>query len=242
MKLGIISDIHSNIIALNEVLKEFEKIKVDKIICCGDIIGIGPRPDETIQALMQMKNKLIAVRGNHEKYLLDGLPTNIHDNKRNMSLKEIKNHKWTHSRIGKFQKDFLENLPMYKIIEIENKKIFIIHYPMNKEGEYKKHIKNPTFEEYKEMFSKDNSNIYVYGHTHITCINNKESKWYINAGALGCPLKSNIANAGILNINDDKISFEQLRIPYNVNEVIKQIKELKFPFYEEILKIFYGNR
>ena len=32
MKLGIITDIHSNIIALNEVLKQFEKIKIDKII------------------------------------------------------------------------------------------------------------------------------------------------------------------------------------------------------------------
>ena len=30
MKLGIITDIHSNIIALNEVLKQFEKIKIEK--------------------------------------------------------------------------------------------------------------------------------------------------------------------------------------------------------------------
>lgn len=35
-------------------------------------------------------------------------------------------------------------------MEIENKKIFIIHYPMNEEGEYKKHIKNPTIEENKK--------------------------------------------------------------------------------------------
>ena len=42
MKIGIITDVHSNIIALNAVLNEFEKIEVDKIICCGDIIGIGP--------------------------------------------------------------------------------------------------------------------------------------------------------------------------------------------------------
>ena len=32
MKLGIITDIHSNIIALNEILKEFEKRKIEKII------------------------------------------------------------------------------------------------------------------------------------------------------------------------------------------------------------------
>ena len=45
-----------------------------------------------------------------------------------------------------------------------------------------------------------------------------------------------------LDIKDDKINFEQLAIPYNVDKVIKEIRKLKFPFYEGILKIFYGDR
>ena len=49
MKIGIITDIHSNINALNAVLEKFDKMKVDKIICCGDIIGIGSNPEETVQ-------------------------------------------------------------------------------------------------------------------------------------------------------------------------------------------------
>lgn len=57
MKIGIITDVHSNIIALNAVLNEFEKIEVDKIICCGDIIGIGPNPEETVQKLMKSDDK-----------------------------------------------------------------------------------------------------------------------------------------------------------------------------------------
>ena len=242
MKLGIITDIHSNIIALNEVLKEFEKIKIDKIICCGDIIGIGPNPEEVVQRLMKLKGKLVAVRVNHEKYLLEGLPINVHDNKRKMSLEEIQNHKWTHSRISESSKKFLEKLPIYKNIEMQNKKIYIIHYPMNSDGVYKEHIKNPTIKENERMFSKVDSDIYVYGHTHVVCINNKDNKWYINPGSLGCPVQSNIANAGVLDIKDDKINFEQLAISYNVDEVIKEIKKLKVPFYEGILKIFYGDR
>lgn len=39
MKIGIISDIHGNIDALNSVLKMLEKEEVDKIICLGDFIG-----------------------------------------------------------------------------------------------------------------------------------------------------------------------------------------------------------
>ena len=91
------------------------------------------------------------------------------------------------------------------------------------------------------MFSEIDADIYIYGHTHTTSINNKNNKWYINLGSLGCPVKTNIANAGILEINKNEIHYKQLKIEYNVNEVIKEIERLKFPFYEEILKIFYGK-
>lgn len=109
MKIGIITDVHSNIIALNTVLNEFEKIKVDKIICCGDVIGIGPNPEETIQALIKRKDILLAVRGNHEQYLLKGLPKNVHDDGRTMSLEEIDNHEWTHSKLSENSKILLAN-------------------------------------------------------------------------------------------------------------------------------------
>ena len=241
MKIGIITDIHSNISALKMVLNKFKKIEVDKIICCGDIIGIGPNPEETVQELMKIKDKLIAVRGNHEQYLLKGLPKNIHDNKKAMSLEEINNHKWTHSKLSENSINFISQLKISNIIEIEGKKIYIVHYPSDENGIYKQHIKKPTIKENKEMFSRIDADIFIYGHTHTISINNENNKWYINSGSLGCPLKSNIANAGILEINKNEIFYEQLKIEYNVNEVIQEIKRLKFPFYKGILKIFYGN-
>ena len=241
MKIGIITDVHSNIIALNTVLNEFEKIKVDKIICCGDVIGIGPNPEETIQALIKRKDILLAVRGNHEQYLLKGLPKNVHDDGRTMSLEEIDNHEWTHSKLSENSKNFISKFKISNIIEIEGKKIYIVHYPSNENGIYKKHIKKPTIKQNEEMFSEIDADIYIYGHTHTTSINNKNNKWYINSGSLGCPIKSNIANAGILEINKNEICYKQLKIEYNVNEVIKVIERLRFPFYKGILKIFYGK-
>ena len=241
MKIGIIADIHSNINALNVVLNKFDKIKIDKIICCGDVIGIGPNPEETIQALIKRKDILLAVRGNHEQYLLKGLPKKIHDDKREMNLGEIKNHEWTHSKLSENSKNFISQFKISNIIEIEGKKIYINHYPSNENGIYKKHIKKLTIKQNEEMFSGIDADIFIYGHTHTTSINNKNNKWYINPGSLGCPVKSNIANAGILEINKNEVYYEQLKIEYNVNEVIQEIERLKFPFYKGILKIFYGK-
>lgn len=61
MKLGVITDIHNNITALKFIVEKLQLLKCDKIICCGDIIGIGPYPEETVQYLMQIPD-LIAVR------------------------------------------------------------------------------------------------------------------------------------------------------------------------------------
>ena len=239
MKIGIITDIHSNIQALNTILNEFERIRVDKIICCGDIIGIGINPEETVQALLKIKDKLIAVRGNHEQYLLNGLPKEIHDNKRKMSEIEIKNHKWNHSKLSDQSIEFLTQLEISQNIELAGKRFYIVHYPQQTDGTYQKHIKNPSAMDNVEMFKENDADIFLYGHTHTFSVNNIDDKWYINTGSLGCPMDSNIARAGILEINDGKIKFNSINIEYNVKEIIDKINNLKFPFYEEILKIFY---
>ena len=41
------------------------QMNCDRIICCGDIIGIGPNPEETVREMIRIPG-LIAVRGNHE--------------------------------------------------------------------------------------------------------------------------------------------------------------------------------
>lgn len=224
MKIGIITDIHSNIQALNAVLNEFDKEKVDKIICCGDIIGIGINPEEAVQTLIKRKEMLIAVSGNHEQYLIKGLPNKVHDDNRKMSNEECENHKWNHSKLSKQSKEFLNTLELSKNIEIEGKRFYITHYPINDDNTYKKHIKNPSIEENKEMFKKINADVFLYGHTHTYSVNCKEDRWYINTGTLGCPMNSNIAKAGILEIVNGKIKFNAISVQYNVEEIVRAIK------------------
>lgn len=223
IKVGIITDIHSNVQALGAVLKEFDRIEVEKIICCGDIIGIGPNPEETVQMLMKRKHSLIAVRGNHEKYLIEGLPREVHEDKRKMSSEEIKNHEWNHNKLSEESKNFIIELPKTRSFEIENKKIYVVHYPYDEIGNYKKIIKRPTIGENQEMFKEIDADIFLYGHTHTISINSNDDKWYINTGAVGCIIDNYMANAGILSINNGKVDFQCLNIKYDINKTIEEI-------------------
>lgn len=94
--------------------------------------------------------------------------------------------------------------------------------------------------ELKEMFNDNEADIYLFGHTHTNYVNKIDDKWYINAGSLGCPMNGNCANAGLLEIDGEDIKFENVKVEYDVREIIDEIIKLKMPFYKEILKIFYG--
>jgi diadenosine tetraphosphatase ApaH/serine/threonine PP2A family protein phosphatase len=61
---ALISDIHSNLPALQNVLADIKRHDIDEIICLGDIVGYGPDPRACIDLCMQCK---VALLGNHDQ-------------------------------------------------------------------------------------------------------------------------------------------------------------------------------
>jgi diadenosine tetraphosphatase ApaH/serine/threonine PP2A family protein phosphatase len=61
---ALISDIHSNLEALEAVLKDIDQQKIKEIYCLGDIVGYGPNPRECVDLVMQCKLVLL---GNHDQ-------------------------------------------------------------------------------------------------------------------------------------------------------------------------------
>lgn len=53
MLLGLISDVHANAVALDAVLDELRRQRVDKVVCLGDLVGYGPAPNETIERVRE---------------------------------------------------------------------------------------------------------------------------------------------------------------------------------------------
>ena len=241
MKIGIISDIHGNIDALEVVLNALETANVDKVICLGDLVGGAAKSEEVIQRIIQLKNKCICVRGNREKYIIDGMPLFVHDEKIKINQEQLARNEWIKNHLSSSSLKYINNLPTDLIYKIDEKTIYISHYPMNKDGSFRKHIKSATSNENEEMFSGIEADIYLYGHTHERIFNTINNKIYINPGALGCPGKTNNATYGILEIKNNEINYEQLNIAYNVEKVISHIKTVAFPDYKNVLKFFYGK-
>lgn len=242
MKIGILTDIHNNVIALDVILLEFVSQKCDKIICAGDIIGIGPDPEETVQKMMTIPD-LLVVRGNHERYLLEGMP-NIYPNDEKMSYEEMEFHRWEHQRLSQSSIAFLRKLPYQINFNVLGKNIAVMHYGMHQDHKFVNCIEDLDENDLWELFSQGEHDIIIYGHDHARMICQIQNKWFINAGSLGCPsLDQDVARAAILEITEnDEIMINALDIKYNVDKVIEKIDRLKYPTYEEVKKIFFGVR
>jgi putative phosphoesterase len=71
MKLGLISDIHGNLIALRAVLADAHSCGVDRWWVLGDIVALGPDPVGVLACLNELP-QLDAISGNTERYVLTG--------------------------------------------------------------------------------------------------------------------------------------------------------------------------
>ena len=68
MRVAVLSDIHSNIVALDAVL--LHAGDVDTIWHLGDVVGYGPEPDAVVARLSE--RKATGVRGNHDAAAIGG--------------------------------------------------------------------------------------------------------------------------------------------------------------------------
>jgi predicted phosphodiesterase len=70
-RIGLISDIHGNLLALEAVLAELERDELDGLICLGDVAA-GPRPHETLARVRGLGCPI--VMGNWDAWFLDRPP------------------------------------------------------------------------------------------------------------------------------------------------------------------------
>jgi diadenosine tetraphosphatase ApaH/serine/threonine PP2A family protein phosphatase len=64
MRVAVVSDIHSNLHALEAVLAALDADAPDELWCLGDLVGYGPRPNECCAAVESRAS--ICLAGNHD--------------------------------------------------------------------------------------------------------------------------------------------------------------------------------
>jgi|SRR5271157_586142 len=211
MKIGLISDIHSNAIALEAVLKNMGD--VDAIVCAGDVVGYNPYPNETIELLKKYNVK--CVMGDHDKAVISGDIEWFN----HMTADTLK---WTIKHLTRENLDYLKHLPDH--IDVDGMTIYHGH-PGN--------IKDFAFEYEPEKLcgifeAVDHHQVFTFGHTHIPLLKECGDKTVLNPGSVGQPRDGN-NQASYAIWDTEKHTFDIKRIDYDYKKVQAKIHEVGLP-------------
>jgi diadenosine tetraphosphatase ApaH/serine/threonine PP2A family protein phosphatase len=72
VRIAVLSDVHSNLHALEAVLAEVDEGAFDEIWCLGDVVGYGPRPNDCAAQIQE--RSAICLAGNHDLVVLGKIP------------------------------------------------------------------------------------------------------------------------------------------------------------------------
>jgi len=235
MSFALVSDIHSNLAALQAVMEDIAQRGVKEIFCLGDIVGYGPQPAECLDLLID--KGAASIIGNHDHAVFFE-PTNFNVGAEKASY-------WTRQCLeeepDKAKRDrrwhFIGRLP----VRLEMGNILLVHgsprRPVNEyifpDDVYTNSGKiSANFERVKQLC--------FVGHTHVPGVFLEDPDFYgtdeldmeypiadaeraiINVGSVGQPRDQDV-RASYVVVNEKKVEF--VRVEYDFEATAKLIIE-----------------
>ncbi len=214
MLVGLIADVHSNAIALREVLSTLDAIGAEKILHAGDIIGYNPYPDETVELFK--KKKIISILGNHDRALITGDTSDFNP----YAAAALR---WTKSTISPDNIDYIRGLENVEHINLQDIRITLVHGSPKDPDEY---IYPEDVE--SDLLKAGDCDILILGHTHVQFKKEHPEGIIVNPGSVGQPRDGNPRAAfAVLDTDTRKIKLE--RASYNIEKVIEDMLAAHLP-------------
>lgn len=231
MKYAIVSDIHSNLEALEAVLEDIRNNKVVKLICLGDIVGYGASPNECINLVKD--NFHTVLMGNHDHAAIGKTRCEyFNPNARNAIL-------WTKRVLGFEETEYLKTLPFIN----REDNIVYAHANLRRPDEW-----DYIIDDFQASLSFDRmlkAQLAFIGHSHVPVhFYNGDSQGYdhsqgkieidrnysyiINVGSVGQPRDGNEKSCYVI-YDIERNFFEYRRIKYDIKSAQKKILDAGLP-------------
>ena len=230
MKYAILSDIHSNVDALNVVLADAQEQKCTHYVCLGDVVGYGPNPKESLEAVRELNCPTIM--GNHDEYCATELDLTGFNP---MAADAIK---WTRAQLSEEDKAWLRDLKYVRIVE----SFTIVHATLDLPEKWAY-----VFDKLAAAasFNYQHTAVCFNGHTHVPIAFVRGDKgikgglyskirievgrkYFINCGSIGQPRDRNPKAAYVIFDLINNI-IELRRLDYDIGSVQAKIRDAGLP-------------
>jgi putative phosphoesterase len=230
-RIGLISDPHGNLLALDAVLAELEREELDGLICLGDV-SAGPQPAETLARVRELGCPI--VQGNWDEWFCEGFPPGQDDTAR--KLVEI-GESW----VGQMSTDDLELMRGFaRTVQLDLGDGVTALCFHGSPSSHMEGIYAVTPEEtLAGYFGEAATPVLLCGHTHVQLARRHEDSLVVNPGSVGLPFLSWAphevrvapwAEYGVLGWEEEgRLSVELRRTTYDVDAFLDLALESGMP-------------
>jgi diadenosine tetraphosphatase ApaH/serine/threonine PP2A family protein phosphatase len=230
VRIGIVSDIHGNLPALETVMHDMGA--VDRLLCLGDFVGYGPWPNECVDLLRE--RGVISIAGNHDLAAIGTLSTEDFNPEAAFAAA------WTADKLRVDTRQYLESLE--PLAEVDG--ITLAHgSPREPVWEYLLSLESAA-----ESFGKFSTPSCLVGHSHIPClfllhptqgvagtyaepgsqVVLSSERFIANPGSVGQP-RDRDPRASYAIYDIDHSTFEWRRVEYDIAATQQQILSAGLP-------------
>ena len=219
-------DIHSNLEALEVMLKRLSAEKVERIYCLGDIVGYGADPNECVERVRELS--AVTVLGNHDAACTGHTSPDYFNSYARAAIE------WTGRVLTSENLDFLKSLPLVH----EDDSIFLVHSTPKEPAAWNYITSSSEAQPNLELLAPGTT--CFIGHSHVPAQFNDEPgrKKIINVGSIGQPRdRDPRACCGLFDTATG--TFEWLREVYPVQEAARKIRHAGLPEFLAV-RLFIG--
>lgn len=230
---AVISDVHSNLEALEAVLADIRlKMSPSQILFLGDAVGYGPNPNECVEIINRVARHAIA--GNHDWAALELTNTTCFNPNARRAIE------WTAGALTQESRRTMEKWKLIKRIGKDN--LFLVHGSPFEPEDWHYIL---TLEQAEKNFGHFRERICLIGHSHLPFIIERLpdggltlkkgatdislNRFIINDGSVGQP-RDGDPRASWLRLSDGEA--EIMRVPYDFRPTQRKMRaegEENFP-------------
>jgi predicted phosphodiesterase len=240
MRYAVLGDIHSNLEALSEAVKQAQRHKVDRFVSVGDIVGYGPDPEACMDTLEKISCE--AVAGNHDQGVSGKTDFSHYTEGARAGIL------WTQEKIGKPYLEKLKALPLARDVE----DFSVVHASLDHPAEWDYILDSQHALTSLRLQKKG---LCFYGHTHLPVIFRadgttqmfregivsleKGQQYLINVGSVGQPRDGN-PHPCLVIYDSTAHTVQMHRFEYNVVKTQRKILEEGLPA-SLAMRLSYGR-
>lgn len=213
-KIGVISDIHGNIVALRAILKLLDDEGCCEIIHTGDVIDIGPNSRSCLELLLSRKDVTLLL-GNHDRDFAVN-QTQV----RNLSHVPAEHKQQVFATLTEDMRDKVKQFPLYVTRKCGGAKLMFTHYAFKQQPfdinvfPFMPLLTNPTAELFDEIFDGVDADAVFFGHKHEPC-DIQGKRLYVDVGSVGCH-PDPIARGIVIEHDDNRWNYRRVYAPYDI--------------------------